>query len=196
MKLDWKDLAQTVVGLGAPALGLALGGPLGASAGKILADVLGVAVSTPQDVHAEIASRMGDPDDLAEAARKAESEWFAALAEVGRVQVAEVGATQRAEIGSDDKLQKWWRPAYALELSMLECPAFVATLLHALWSGHQAGITGFADLSGLLIAYFGARFGVLGVYVSGRSREKQACSTGQAVPSVVNEVLRSLVKKK
>ena len=196
MKLDWKDLAQTVVGLGAPALGLALGGPLGASAGKILADVLGVAISTPEDVQAAIVRRVDDPNNLAEAAREAESEWLAALAEIGRAQVAEVGATQRAEIGSDDKLQKWWRPVYALELSLLECPAFVVTLLHALWSGHQVGITGFADLSGLLIAYFGARFGVLGVYVTGRSREKQACSTGQAVPSVVNEVLKSLVKKK
>ena len=74
--------------------------------------------------------------------------------------------------------------------------AFALTLLHALWSGHEAGIAGFANLSGLLIAYFGARFGVLGVYVSGRSREKQACATGQVTPSVIGEVLKTLVKKK
>ena len=42
MKLDWKDLAQTVIGLGAPSLGMALGRPLGGVAGKILADALGV----------------------------------------------------------------------------------------------------------------------------------------------------------
>ena len=46
------------------------------------------------------------------------------------------------------------------------------------------------------MAYFGARFGVLGVYVSGRSREKQACATGQPQPSFVNEVVKALVKKK
>jgi len=96
-----------------------------------------------------------------------------ALAEVGRAQVSEVAATQRAEMASEDALQRWWRPLYALELSMVECPAFTATLLHALWSGHAAGINGFGELSGLLIAYFAARFGVLGVYVSGRSREKR-----------------------
>jgi hypothetical protein len=87
-------------------------------------------------------------------------------------QATEVAATQRAELGSSDPLQRWWRPIYALELSLLECPAFTATLLHALWIGHEAGINGFANLSALLMTYFGARFGVLGVYVSGRSREK------------------------
>lgn len=196
MTLDWKDLAQTVIGLGAPALGLALGGPLGGAAGKILADALGVAIATPTGVGTALADRSADPLALAEAAHRAESAWLAALAETGRVQVAEVGATQRAEVASGDPLQRWWRPLYALELSMLECPAFIATLLQALWTGHQAGIAGFAELSGLLIAYFGARFGVLGVYVSGRSREKQACSTGLPVPSIVNEVLKSLAKKK
>ncbi len=196
MTPDWKDLVQTVIGLGAPALGLALGGPLGGAAGRILADALGVAVAVPAQVQTAIADRSADPLALAAMAQKAESEWLEALAEAGRAQVAEVGATQRAEIASDDPLQRWWRPLYALELSMLECPAFVATLLQALWSGHQVGIAGFAELSGLLIAYFGARFGVLGVYVSGRSREKQACSTGLPVPSVVNEVLKSLGGRK
>ena len=86
--------------------------------------------------------------------------------------MAEVGATQRAEIASDDPLQRWWRPIYALELSLVECPAFALTLLHALWIGHDAGINGFANLSALLMAYFGARFGVLGVYVTGRTQGK------------------------
>ena len=83
-----------------------------------------------------------------------------------------------------------------VELSLVECPAFALTLLHALWLGHEIGINGFATLSSLLMAYFGARFGVLGVYVSGRSREKQACATGQPAPSAINEVVQALVKKK
>jgi hypothetical protein len=185
-----------VIGLGAPTLGLALGGPLGAAAGKILADAVGAAASTPADVQATIIERSADAASVAEAARRAESEWLAALAEIGKAQVAEVGATQRAEIASEDMLQRCWRPIYAMELSLLECPAFVLTLLHALWFGHEAGINGFATLSGLLIAYFGARFGVLGVYVTGRSREKQACATGQVAPSVVDAIVKALVKKK
>jgi hypothetical protein len=82
--------------------------------------------------------------------------------------------------------------ATALELSLLECPAFALTLLHALWAGDTDGINGFATLTGLLITYFGARFGVLGVYVTGRTREKQALATGELVPSIVEQVLRAL----
>ena len=177
--MDWTLLAQRVTALGAPLIGQALGGPLGAAAGKILAEALGAAEPTPQAV--EAALRKAEAESaLPEAAQRAEAAWIRALAEVGRVQVAEVAATQRAEMASDDALQRWWRPLYALELSMVECPAFIATLLHALWTGHAAGINGFGDLSGLLIAYFAARFGVLGVYVSGRSREKRALQPAAA----------------
>jgi hypothetical protein len=121
---------------------------------------------------------------------------LAALAEVGKTQVAEVGASLRAEIGSGDQLQRWWRPLYALELSLVECPAFSFTLLHELWLGHEPGINGFANLSALLMAYFGARFGVLGVYVTGRTREKQASSTGGPAASLIGQLTRTLVKKK
>ena len=38
MATDWGDIASKVIGLGAPILGSALGGPLGAVAGNILAD--------------------------------------------------------------------------------------------------------------------------------------------------------------
>ena len=92
---------------------------------------------------------------------------------------------------SGDVLQRWWRPIYALELSLVECPGFALTLLHALWTGNQAGITGFANLSALLMAYFAARFGVLGVYVSGRTREKQSLATGQPVPGVVAQAVKA-----
>jgi hypothetical protein len=121
---------------------------------------------------------------------------MSALAEIGKQQVSEVGETMRAEAGSEDMLQRWWRPVYALELSLLECPAFALTLLHALWNGHEAGINGLANLSGLLMTYFGARFGVLGVYVSGRTREKQTAMTGEDAPSVVGAVLKAAVRKR
>ena len=137
-----------------------------------------------------------DPNAAVAAAQQAESEWLAALAEIGKAQVAEVGATQRAEIASDDPLQRWWRPLYALELSLVECPAFALTLLHALWIGHDAGINGFASLSALFMAYFGARFGVLGVYVTGRTREKQAGATGELPPTLIGELLKALATNK
>ena len=187
--MDWSDLAKTVIGLGAPLIGQALGGPFGAAAGKILADALGASEPTPTAVQEAIAG--ADPAAAAAAAAKAEAEWAEALAQIGKAQVEQVGLTQRAEMVSGDVLQRWWRPIYALELSLIECPGFALTLLHALWTGHQAGIAGFANLSALLMAYFAARFGVLGVYVSGRTREKQCLATGQPVPGVVAQVARA-----
>jgi phage portal protein BeeE len=86
--------------------------------------------------------------------------------------------------------------AVAVELSLVECPAFMLALLHALWFGQEAGIAGFASLSALFMTYFGARFGVLGVYVTGRSREKQASATGELPPSLIGEIVKAVVKKK
>ena len=193
--MNWNDLAGRVIGLGAPILGEALGGPLGAAAGKILADALGAHESTPAAVNTAI-EQAADPNAAVAAARRAESDWLAALAEIGKAQVAEVGATQRAEMASGDPLQRWWRPLYALELSLVECPAFALTLLHALWIGHDAGINGFANLSALFMAYFGARFGVLGVYITGRTKEKQASATGELPPTVIGELLKALAANK
>jgi hypothetical protein len=102
VNLDWGDLAGKVIGLGAPILGGALGGPLGAAAGQILAGALGAAEPTPAAVDAALSGRGVDPSAAAMAAQQAESEWLAALAEIGKAQVAEVGATQRAEIASGD----------------------------------------------------------------------------------------------
>ena len=102
--MDWSDLAGKVIGLGAPILGGALGGPLGAAAGKILADALGAAEPTADAVNTALAAT-ADPNAAALAAQMAEANWLAALANVGKAQVSEVGATQRAEIASSDPLQ-------------------------------------------------------------------------------------------
>ena len=194
--MDWSDLAKTVIALGAPVIGQALAGPLGAAAGHLLAQALGVSEATPSAVNDAIVS--APPSAAAAAALLAEQKWamaFGAQADAAKAQVSAIGETQRAEMASDDLLQRWWRPLYALELSMVECPAFAAAVLHVLWTGFVPGINGFATLSGLLMAYFAARFGVLGVYVSGRSREKQAAVTGQPVPGVVTQVVKAVTRK-
>lgn len=193
--MDWTIVAAKLVSLGAPMLGTALGGPLGGMAGKIVADAFGAAAATPEAVHAAITDKAADLKIAADAAQKAESEWTSALAEIGKQQVSEVGETMRTEAGSEDMLQRWWRPLYALELSLIECPAFALTILHALWAGHDSAITGFANLSGLLMTYFGARFGVLGVYVTGRTREKQTAMTGEDAPSIVGTVVKAITRR-
>ena len=170
---------------------------LGATAGKILADALGAHDATPGAVGAALDDMGGETAAATRTAvREAEMNFSAALAEIGKAQVAEVGQTQRAEIASDDTLTRYWRPIYALELSLVECPAFAVTLLHALWIGHEAGINGFANVSALLMTYFGARFGVLGVYVTGRSREKESAMTGQPATGVVGQILKTVGKKR
>jgi hypothetical protein len=197
--MDWSDLAKQVIGLGAPVLGTALGGPLGGLAGKILADALGATAPTPAAVSDAIAKAQADPSaaaQAADAARAAEANWLAALAEAGKAEVAEVGQTMRAEAASGDPLQRWWRPLYALELTLLECPGFAVVLGHGLWNGKVEIINGLANLSGLIMTYMAARFGVLGVYVSGRSREKQAALTGEAVPSVLGQVVKAIAKRR
>jgi hypothetical protein len=192
--MNWNDLVKTVIDLGAPLRGEALGGPFGAAAGKILAGALGATAPTPAAINDAITT--ADPAVAAAAAAKAEAEWASALAQVGKTQVEQVGLTQRVDLVSGDPLQRCWRPLYALELSLVECPAFAVTLLHALWIGQESGINGFSTLSGLLMAYFGARFGVLGVYVTGRTREKQAQATGETVPTIVEQVLKAMAKRK
>lgn len=195
MSLDWKDLAAKVIGLGAPVLGQALGGPLGGAAGKILAEALG-ADAAPAAVNDALSRTDPVASAVAEsAARQAEAQWLAMLAEVARVQVTQVAETMRAEASSNDPLQRWWRPLYALELTLFECPGFAVALFHAVWSGEPQIVNGLVNLSGLIMAYMAARFGVLGVYVSGRSREKQAAATGQAAPTVLGELIRTISKK-
>jgi hypothetical protein len=192
-EMDWKDIADKVIGLGAPILGEALGGPFGAAAGKILADALG-ADPTPNSV--DVAISKTDPVAAAVAAssaRQAEANWLTALAETGKVQLEQVGETMRAEAQSEDRLQRWWRPLYALELTLFECPGFGVVLFHALWSGEPQAVNGFANLSGLIMAYMAARFGVLGVYVSGRSKEKRAVNTA---PSVFGQIAKLIAPKK
>lgn len=190
--MDWSDIAKQVISLGAPVLGTALGGPLGGAAGKILADVIGAASATPRDVEAAL------PSLSAERLAEAESRWaevIRAEADAQRVAISETQATIRAELASDDLVQRWWRPFYALEL-IFECAALWAVLVHEFWTRDLQTINALIGASGLLIAYWGFRFGVLGVYVSGRTREKVSALTGADAPGPLGQIAKSLMKKK
>lgn len=103
--------------------------------------------------------------------------------------------TQFHPLDDHDGLSAIEPAAVAIELSLVECPLFMLTLLHALWMGHDVAINGFATMSALLITYFGARFGVLGVYVTGRTREKEAGLSGQ-LPPVIGDLLKALTSNK
>jgi hypothetical protein len=86
-------------------------------------------------------------------------------------------------------------PAYAWELT-LECGALWAVLLHEFWTGDVATINALIGATTLLVTYWGFRFGVLGVYVSGRTREKLGPLTGQDQGSMLDRLVKAVVKKK
>ncbi|MFL9503556.1 3TM-type holin [Rhodopseudomonas palustris] len=190
--MDWADLAKQVIALGAPMLGTALGGPLGGAAGKILSDALGAPVPTPEVVQASLPAAA--PERIAEA----EARWCEAVraeAEAQRTAIAETQATIRAELAASDPVQRWWRPVYAFELTA-ECAALWAVLVHEFWTGDVATINALIGATALLVAYWGFRFGVLGVYVSGRTREKVCAATGQDSPGMIDRLVKAVVKKK
>ena len=190
--MEWGDLAKQVISLGAPVLGTALGGPLGGVAGEILAKAIGSASATPAAVQASLPA--ADPTRLAEA----EAQWaqmIQAEAETQRTAISETQATIRAEIASSDPVQKWWRPAYAFELT-IECAALWAVLMHEFWTGDIQTINALVNATALLVTYWGFRFGVLGVYISGRTREKVSAATGQDAPGMIERVVKAVVKKK
>lgn len=179
--MDWGSIAKQVIGLGAPILGAALGGPLGGAAGRILAEVVGASEATPEAVGKAL------PSCGAEKIVQAENAWTEAVraeAEAARGSVAETQATIRAELTSEDALQRWWRPLYAFELTF-ECAALWGVLVHEFWTGDMTAINAMIGATGLLVSYWGFRFGVLGVYVSGRTREKLRLATGQETPKAV-----------
>lgn len=194
--MDWGDLAKNVIALGAPILGTALGGPLGGAAGKILAEALGASAATPEAVNQVLPNL--DADKIAEKMREAENAWAEAVRAEAQAAASSVASTQetiRAELASEDRFQRWWRPLYAFELTF-ECAALWAVLVHGFWIKDLTAINTMIGATGLLVSYWGFRFGVLGVYVSGRTREKMSLATGQDTPSVLERVINKVVKKK
>lgn len=190
--MDWGDLAKQVIGLGAPILGTALGGPLGGAAGRILAEVVGAPEATPDAVGKALAT--SSADQLAQA-ENAWAEAIRAEAEAQRTAVTETQSTIRAELTAGDALQRWWRPLYAFELTF-ECAALWAVLVHEFWTGDMTAINALIGATGLLVSYWGFRFGVLGVYMSGRTREKVCAATGRETPGAMDKLIKAVTKKK
>lgn len=204
--MDWRDLGGALVKAGAPIIGTALGGPLGGLIGQaiggVVAEALGVE-PTPAAVDTALRTtpgpaleeRLAAADDAVQARWPALAAIVRAEAEAQAAAVAATNATMRAEQAAGDVVQRWWRPLYAFELT-LECAAFWLVLIGALARGDVAPLNAAINATGLLTLYWGARFAVLGVYVNGRSREKQALLTGEPVPTVIERVARTVQRRR
>ncbi len=77
-----------------------------------------------------------------------------------------------------------------------ECAALWTVLVHEFWTGDIQTINALIGATTLLATYWGFRFGVLGVYISGRTREKVSAATGEDSPGLLERVVKAVVKKK
>lgn len=84
--------------------------------------------------------------------------------------------------------------AVAVELTF-ECGALWVVLVHEFWTGDMTAINALIGATGLLVSYWGFRFGVLGVYMSGRTREKVCAATGQNDPGILGKLVKTVAKK-
>lgn len=203
--MNWQDLAGPLIKLGAPTIGTALGGPLGGMIGGAVGDILGSALGvqpTPEAIDKAIKTTPAVElqDKLAAAEADAQAK-YPALAEIAKAEAvaqaktaAETAATMRAELTAGDPLQRWWRPLYALELTG-ECAALAAVIIRDLWGGDVGVLNAAAQATALLLGYWGMRFGVLGVYVTGRTREKEATITGQLAPTVIEQIVKAVKRR-
>jgi len=203
--MNWQELAGPLIKLGAPTIGTALGGPLGGVIGQVVGGVLGNALGVPPTPEAvDRAIRETPASELQDKLAAADADAQARYPELAEVAKADIGAraqvaaetqlTMRAELAAGDPLQRWWRPIYAFEL-IIECAAVWSIAIYDLLAGEGRIATLLAQNSGLLITYWGARFAVLGVYVNGRTREKEATLTGQIVPSIVEKLVRPTLRR-
>ncbi len=214
---DWGSIAGPLIQAAAPTLGSLLGGliPLpggsviGEEVGKIIAQQFGV---PPDPSSVQRALQDTPPSDAITKLQAAEAEATAkwpALAQIAQAQAqaqAQVGTSQvqavnqaiMAEVARGDGWWGKWRAIHAWELTG-ECPFFLATFMHAVWTGNTASINAITQLSGILMSYMAARFGVLGVHVWQGSSERQAAiaSAAQAPqpPAGPVALLRSITKK-
>lgn len=69
-------------------------------------------------------------------------------------------------------------------------------LLHEFWTSDLQTLNAMIGATALLVSYWGFRFGVLGVYVAGRTREKVSAVTGQDTPGLIEKIAKAVLKKK
>jgi hypothetical protein len=206
--MNWTDIAGRVAAAGAPMLGQMLGsmlpipggGALGEWAGRQIAEAFGVE-ATPAAIDAAIKAAPADvlASRLAVAEREASAKWAAiadiarAQAELGKAQVEAINDSIKHEVAKGDGLLGKWRGVHAWELTA-ECPVIMGALLFSIVTGNTVAINAFAGLSGLIMTYLGARFGVLGVHVWQGSNERQVAIAG-AVPELLKPLARTASRR-
>lgn len=205
--MDWQSIAGTLAKAGAPAIGTILGGPMGGMIGGLIGNTVATALgveATPEAVNTAIAT--GDPATVQAALSAADQKIVAeygyltetakSQAEVAKVQVEAVNETIRAETSAAaGKADSWWgnwRTIMAYELAF-ECPFWAAMIGYCVVTNRTNELIG---ATSVLLAWWGARFGVLGVHVWTGSNERQTAITGQPVKGVLANVVKAVAGRK
>jgi len=109
--MDLKALGKKLLKLGAPKIGLALGGPMGAIAAKVLADKIGADDESPDAIDAALSTFEGDSEAMRKLDRELNHEIDSALIKANEnIALAQIDAnTQAAK--SDSLFVAGARPA-------------------------------------------------------------------------------------
>lgn len=171
----------------------------GDKAEKAATAAIGIAkaVTGKDDMPAVQAALERDPDLVAELQRQ----WHAARAGLEAEATARFTAqheTMRAELMSDDPFVKRARPtwlyltggAWFLQMVGMTAIAGAAVLLHPGEAGQI--LDGLSGVVGATIALWGIALPVMGVYLGGRTREKQTAMTGTLRPGVLEALTGAL----
>ncbi len=185
--MNWGDLGKTLIGLGLPTLGTALGGPLGGAAGKMLADALGTS-ATPEAVSKAIVSDPVAQQKMAEA----EIEWaktVAAFAQSATDQSAGINETMRAELAGGVSWYHWRHlNGFTVQLYAL---AILVGFCTAMWAG-KPSTADYVLLMGVVTGVFLALCALNGYVAMDTTRRTTAAAAGTEAGTLLGTLLGKL----
>lgn len=177
MDFDWKKIGVKLAGAALPVLGAAVSGPLGATAGGVLADFLGVE-NTPEAV----SNALDDPKAITALKKaKLESDTQITLAYIAseNEKLKIVNNTMRTEANSFDAFVRRWRPFYGYCLAVTWTIQMILTTIYignALTNpeiNFAAAIAPLVSVYTILAGMWTVALTVLGVSVHSRTKDKQ-----------------------
>jgi len=174
--MNWKDVGDFLKG-SLPTLGVALGGPAGGVAGKLLSMALGT--ETPEGAM-DILKQ--DPEAITRyklAELETDRDVLIASFQAQQQIIKTINETIRSEHNSHDPFVRRWRPFYGYAVAsswFIQMTGFTVMFVFVAISEPKelpALVQQFAVLSGSLLTLWGVALAVLGVSVHKRSLDKK-----------------------
>lgn len=193
--MDWKELGKKIVGVGAPLLGGAVGGPGGAALGGILSEALGVSTDNPDDIARAIDA---DPE-AATKLQQIQSEERIRLREIASERALSeteaeterqrmINETMRSEYRTEGIYKSGWRP-FVGWIFGLSIGALIAALIYSI--AKDPTTVSNPEFTGLLIWLFTAMAAILGINIRERSRDKRSAQ-GQTHRGALERIASAL----